>query len=219
VIKAVVFDMDGVLFDTERMGSRAWRAVADRMGLSEIETARLGCVGLNRNDEIIFLKDWYGKDFPIERFLEESALELERLTEEEGIPLKQGVREILAYLEEQHMPVAICSSSRVDKIRSNLQHAQISEQYFQAIIGGDLVQHSKPKPDIYLKACEAIHMPPPEVIAVEDSPNGIRSAYAAGMKPIMIPDLVEQDEEISGLLYRKYDSLLELKKAMESRVC
>lgn len=74
---------------------------------------------------------------------------------------------------------------------------------------------SKPKPDIYLKACEAIHMPPEEVMAVEDSPNGIRSAYAAGMKPIMIPDLVEPDEEISGLLYRKYDSLLELKKAME----
>lgn len=217
MIKAVVFDMDGVLFDTERMGSRAWQAVADRMGLSEIETARLGCVGLNRNDEIVFLKDWYGKDFPIERFLEESALELERLTEEEGISLKPGVREILAYLEEQHMPVAICSSSRVDKIRSNLQHAQISEQYFQAIIGGDLVQHSKPEPDIYLKACEALGLPPQNCIAVEDSPNGIHSAYHAGMQVVMIPDMIMPTPELLSMCICKRENLGELQHFLDQK--
>ena len=88
--------------------------------------------------------------------------------------------------------------------------------YFQEIIGGDMVKLSKPKPDIYLKACEAIGMPPEQVIAVEDSPNGIRAAHAAGMKPVMIPDLIQPDEEISALLYRKYDSLLELRDALEA---
>ena len=93
--------------------------------------------------------------------------------------------------------------------RSGLGH------YFDVIIGGDQVTLSKPKPDIYLKACEAVHMPPGEVIAVEDSPNGIRAAHAAGMKTVMIPDLVQPDAEMLALLYRKYDSLLALKEAFE----
>lgn len=217
MIKAVVFDMDGVLFDTERMGSRAWQAVADRMGLPEIEAARLGCVGLNRNDEIVFLKNWYGQDFPMEHFLEESTQEMERLTEEEGVPLKQGVREILAYLMQQDIPVAICSSSRVDKICSNLKHVQIPEHYFQAIIGGDLVQHSKPKPDIYLKACEALGLAPESCIAVEDSPNGIRAAYEAGMQVVMIPDMIMPTPELLTMCIRKEESLGGLQRFLEQR--
>jgi len=97
---------------------------------------------------------------------------------------------------------------------SHMERSGLKE-YFQAVIGGDQVTLSKPKPDIYLKACEAIQMRPEDVAAVEDSPNGIRAAYAANMKPVMIPDMVQPNEELSALLYRKYDSLLEMKKAME----
>ena len=214
-IKAVIFDMDGVLFDTEIMSSQAWFQLAEEMRLGDITELTRDCIGRNRTDIILQFQKKFGQDFNAEEFLTKGRnLMMERI-DREGLPLMKGTAEILQYLKEKGYITGVASSSGTRTVMSHMKLSGLLP-YFQAIIGGDQVTLSKPRPDIYLKACETIHMPPEDVIAVEDSPNGIRAAYSAGMKPVMIPDLVQPDEEIQSLLYRKYNSLLELKDAFAS---
>lgn len=213
--KAIIFDMDGILFDTERMSSKSWFDLAEERGLGDITRLANDCIGRNRTDIILQFKKKFGEDFDANEFLTAGRKLMRDWIERDGLPLMKGTKEILEYLKEQHYIVGVASSSSRRTIMSHMDISSLGD-YFQAIIGGDMVTLSKPKPDIYLKACEAIGMPPEQVIAVEDSPNGIRAAHAAGMKPVMIPDLIEPDEEILSLLYRKYDSLLELMDALKA---
>lgn len=103
---------------------------------------------------------------------------------------------------------------RTGKVLSHLRRADFTD-FFQVVIGGDMVEHSKPLPDIYLKACELLGVKPENAIAIEDSPNGIRSAAAAGMLPVMVPDMVEPTPEIEELLYHKCDSLFAVRDFLE----
>ena len=127
----------------------------------------------------------------------------------EGLPIKKGVYEILKYLSESTYKIGLASSSSTESIHKNLKRADITD-YFQVIVGGDMVEHSKPEPDIYLKACSSLGVNPEKSIAIEDSPNGIRSAKSAGMLPIMVPDMIQPSEEITAILYRQYESLLDV---------
>ena len=209
MIKAVVFDMYGVLFDTERISEETWRKIGQKRHMERIDEAHTGCIGLNRNDGEALLRRMYGQSFDAGAFIEEARRENARVIDEQGLPLKPGVREILHYLQERQMPVAICSSTNVKTIQSHLERTGLTG-YFQVIIGGNLVEHSKPEPDIYWKACEALGMQPQDCMAVEDSPNGIRSAARAGMQTVMVPDLVPPTPELLALCARKEESLLTL---------
>lgn len=214
MLKAIIFDMDGILFDTEIMSSKAWFQIAKERGLGDITQLTNDCIGRNRTDISLQFKKKFGEDFDAEEFLTTGRKIMQDWIDKDGLPLMTGTKEILEYLKKNDYTVGVASSSSRKTIMSHMEKSGLGD-YFQAIIGGDMVTLSKPKPDIYLKACEAIGMEPEQVIAVEDSPNGIRAAYAAGMKPVMIPDLIKPDEEILSLLYRKYDSLLELRDALE----
>lgn len=216
MLKAIIFDMDGILFDTEIMSSKAWFQIAKERGLGDITQLTNDCIGRNRTDISLQFKKKFGEDFDAEEFLTTGRKIMQDWIDKDGLPLMTGTKEILEYLKKNDYTVGVASSSSRKTIMSHMEKSGLGD-YFQAIIGGDMVTLSKPKPDIYLKACEAIGMEPEQVIAVEDSPNGIRAAYAAGMKPVMIPDLIKPDEEILSLLYRKYDSLLELRDALEAR--
>lgn len=214
MIEAVVFDMDGILFDTERLSVESWIEVAERMGLPDINKGVYGCIGLNRTDCRIFLKETYGQDFPYDDFREQTAAVFQRKMAKDGLPVMKGAGELLVWLREKGLKVALASSTSLKTVESHLQQAGFTG-YFQAVIGGDMVEHSKPQPDIYLKACRLLDVEPANAAAIEDSPNGIRSAYAAGMLPIMVPDLVKPDPEIEKLLYRKCDSLFAVLEFLE----
>lgn len=131
------------------------------------------------------------------------------------VPLKQGLYVLLEYLKNANAKLAVASSSPRWEVEKHLNDAGIID-CFSAIICGDMVEKSKPAPDIYIKACEMLNENPEECIALEDSKNGLLSAYRAGCKPIMVPDLWQPDEEILQIIKGKYSDLEQVKKAFES---
>lgn len=215
MIESVVFDMDGILFDTERVGSEVWNRVGREMGLEDIGYAVTACVGLNSRDTKDFFLNRYGLEFPYEEFRKRSSLMFHSIIESEGLPIKPGVFELLNYLQDNNYRIALATSTGRDNVLKYLENAEITH-YFQAIVTGDMVTHGKPDPEIYLTACKELDSCPESCIAVEDSPNGLKSAYQAGMKPVMVPDLIQPDEALKKLLYGKFDSLIEVKKYLQS---
>ena len=205
----IIFDMDGVLFDTERISCECWDEVGRTMGLGDLSKGVKGCVGLNKNDARILMCNLYGEEFPFEEFRSTVHALMKRRFLEEGIPLKEGVVEILDYLTENGYIIGLASSTGKKSVMEHLEQTGLTH-YFRTIVTGDMVEHSKPMHDIYLKACEELGVTPFNAIAIEDSPNGIRSAYRAGMKPVMVPDLIEPTPEIEAMLYGKFYSLLDV---------
>ena len=164
------------------------------------------CIGTNKADQIGILKKYCGEDFPIERFYALKEEIFTRHIEEEGVPLMRGTLDLLKALKKMGAKIAIASSSREDVVKYNLKVNSLTD-YFDVIVGGNMVEHSKPAPDIYLKACEMLSVEPTMTYAVEDSYNGVRSAVAAGLKTIMIPDVQPPKKEFDDVIYKRFDSL------------
>lgn len=201
----VVFDMDGVLFDTQKIYCRAWEIAAEVLGIPDISEPLIKCIGMNRNDQEKLLNSYYDDSFPFEDFYREKNIAFDRILAQ-GVPVKPGTRELLKFLRDKGARVALASSTRMSLISENLKNTGLTD-YFDRIISGDSVTHSKPAPEIYTKACGILDVAPAETYAVEDSYNGIRSAAAAGMKVIMVPDMQPPTDEIDALVYKRFDSL------------
>ncbi len=209
-IEAIIFDMDGVLFDTERICADAWKEAARiRQVEGDVDSMILKCIGLNNNDTKAMVLQTLGADFPYDELHDLCSQVFHEIVERDGLPVKTGVRELLSYLKEEGYRIGLASSSRKASVLSHLNRAGLTD-YFESITGGDMVEHSKPLPDIYLIACDSLGVAPKRAIAIEDSPNGIRSAYAAGMLPVMVPDMIEPTPEIEALLYRECNTLLDV---------
>lgn len=196
--KAVVFDMDGVIFDSERAVMQCWKEVASRHNIPDIEKAILACTGTTmvRTREIML--NLYGADFPYDEYAKESSAIFHSRYDGGRLPMKQGVKELLSFLKEHGKKIALASSTRQQVVTDELRDAGIIG-YFDRIICGDMVSRSKLAPDIFLKACEELNVSPSDSYAIEDSYNGIRAAHAGGLHPIMVPDLLPADEEMQSL--------------------
>lgn len=196
--KAVVFDMDGVIFDSERAVMQCWKEVASRHNIPDIEKAILACTGTTmvRTREIML--NLYGADFPYDEYARESSAIFHSRYDGGRLPMKPGVKELLTFLKEHDKKIALASSTRQHVVTDELRDAGVIE-YFDRIICGDMVSRSKPAPDIFLKACEELNISPSDSYAIEDSYNGIRAAHAGGLHPIMVPDLLPADEEMQSL--------------------
>lgn len=214
-IRAVIFDMDGVLYDTERLSCVIWQQMADEQGLGDITEVYKGACGLNRRDGLAWLRQNFGQDFDAEGFHAEGMRRLKEKISRDGLPVKTGAREILAYLKRHHIPAAICSSTKQSFIREHLVQTGMEDD-FDYIVSGDMVTHSKPDPEIYLCACRTVGFAPGVCMAVEDSPNGIRAASAAGMVTVMVPDLIEPVPELTEKCFRVEKSLLTLKEYLKT---
>ena len=212
MFQAVVFDMDGLMFDSERMIQRSWDVVGVKMGFGKMGKDIYHTLGLNNAERERYFKSAYGEDFPYLEFRENYRAEVARDTRENGTPVKKGLYELLEVLKEKQMKLAVATSSSYENTVELLKETKVYS-YFQEIVTGNMVEHSKPAPDIYQKACEKLGVLPEHALALEDSYNGIRSGYAAGMKVIMIPDLLTDSSCVDDLLFVKMESLAEVAEA------
>ena len=197
-MQCVVFDMDGVLFDSEALVLQCWEQTAKLHGIPEIQEICHRCLGSNADMARQMFLEKYGADFPYDTYKAEMSAKYWENVEAGRLELKSGVREMLTALRAHGWKTGIASSTRAMIVRKEMQHFGL-EQMFDQIIGGDMVQHSKPNPEIYQTACRELGVLPAEAYAVEDSYNGIRSAAAAGMQAIMIPDLLPPTPEMEQL--------------------
>lgn len=185
--RAVIFDMDGLLIDSERMILECWRATAAEQSLAVDDTLWLSMVGLHDAGCAELLDGLLGAERA-----ERLTLECKRrydLLVEDGLPLKAGVRELLQDLSDLGVPMAVATSTRGERARIKLARSGI-DGYFRHVVTSSDVSHSKPAPDLYLLAAERLGIPPRECVALEDSEYGVRAASAAGLRVIQVPDLV-----------------------------
>jgi len=208
-INAVVFDMDGVIFDSERLVIQCWKSVADKYKIPHIEEACFECLGINAALTKELMKKRYGEEFPYDEYKKEMSDLFHSRASGGRLPKKKGIVELLTFLKENHIPTAVASSTRREVVVRELEEGGLMP-YFDRVICGDMVKRSKPEPDIFLKACESLMADPADTFAIEDSYNGIRSAHRAGMKPIMVPDLAEPTEEMEELACCILPSLMEV---------
>ncbi|MCI9216762.1 HAD family phosphatase [Lachnospiraceae bacterium 42-17] len=209
MISALVFDMDGLLLDSERIVKRSWEEAGEVMGIARMGEHIYHTLGINRAGRDAYFRKALGEDFNIEEFSSLASRCFYQILDKEEMPLKPGAEELLIYARSFGYKTAVATSSSRDYSIRMLKSVGIYK-YFDGGIFGDMVQHTKPDPEIYRKACEEIGMEPECCLALEDSSAGIRSAHAAGLKVIAVPDLLEPPKEVLSLAYRRCDSLHEV---------
>lgn len=208
-LEAVVFDMDGVIFDSERGCLDVWLTIAAENGLKDMEDVFKRCIGTTVVATRSILKAAYGEDFPVEDFMQRAHVMFHERYDDGRLPVFPGAERILKTLNEYGIPVGLASSTRNATVHRQLTDAGLIK-YFTDITCGDMLKVSKPEPDIYLLACKNLGVNPAKTVAIEDSFNGIRAAYRAGMLPVMVPDLIPADDEMRQLSYEIYDNLNEV---------
>ena len=208
--KAVIFDMDGVIFDSERLVLEGWQEIAAKFGIKGMEEVLPRCLGVNAQATREIFREYYGQDFPYDEYKKEASALFHSRYGNGKLPLKPGVKELLSYLKENGYLVGLASSTRQAIVEQEIRDAGLMP-YFDNLVCGDMLKRSKPEPDIYLKACENLDVEPRMAVAVEDSYNGIRSAKRAGMVPVMVPDMVQPDEEMRSLAHKICKDLFEVK--------
>lgn len=215
-LKAVVFDMDGLMFNTEWLIKYCWDVTGKEMGYDNFGDNIYNTLGMNYNRRREYFLDKYGKDFDFEGFTDRYREVSADYLAKNGTPVKKGLNNILEFLKEKGIKMAVATSSSRKYAMSKICDVGI-EGYFDTIICGDMVTKSKPDPQIYKMACDGLGVDYASCIAFEDSPNGIKSAYAAGINPIMIPDLLaDAPKEVEKMLVAKLEDLDEAIKFLNN---
>lgn len=192
---AVVFDMDGLLVDTESLAMRSLMQVAREMNIDAPEAFCHTMIGVPADHCRTLVQERFGPGFPADRYLSAASRHMEALIGAGALALKPGVPELLADLEALGIGKAVATSSSRAKASHHLRHTGILGR-FDAVITRDDVERGKPHPDLFLKAAEALGFPAQDCLAFEDSYNGVRAAHAAGMTVVMVPDLLPPTDEM-----------------------
>ena len=211
-VAAVVFDMDGVLFDTETLYEKAALAAAREVGIPMTSEFFRGTVGSPWPVVRQQMLDHYGPDLAVDELSEISRRLFRELSDTQDI-LKPGVLELLDLLDELRLPRAVATSSSRATVERHLQRHALAERFHGIAAHGDYVRH-KPHPDPFLKAAEILGVDPRACLAIEDSHHGVRSASSAGMMTVMVPDLLPATDEICALCLHVVPDLHEVRRLL-----
>ena len=212
---AVIFDMDGLMFDTERIAQEAWARAAAEFGYEYPDHVYQGVIGRARPDVERYSMQAFGADFPFKAVYRAKARYMLESLEQNGVPLKAGLLDLLDWLEAHSLPAAVASSSPRAAVLRNLELAGLAAERFGALVGGDEVQRGKPAPDIFLEVVRRLGMPPEDCLVLEDSNAGIKAAHTAGLLAVMIPDIKPPTDETRALAYRVVESLEHIPALLE----
>ncbi len=212
MVKGVIFDMDGLMFDTESVYGIYWRQVSAELGypLDDALIASLG--GADRAFELNKIIERFGPNVPAGEIIDECHRRTRVHIKSHPIPIKPGLTELLNVLRDRGIPAVIATGTRRISAEDMIARSGVGS-FFKAIICGDEVAACKPDPEIFLKAADLIGVPPQDCIVLEDSLNGIIAAHAAGAQPVMIPDCVQPTAEVRALcahVLTRLDEVIEL---------
>lgn len=208
-VKGVLFDMDGIVLDTEKLYARFWQEAAVALGYPMTWEQALGMRSLSRVAGQAKLESYFGKGISIEEVRAKRIELMEQYIDAHGVEAKQGIYELLDFLDTQGIPRAITTSSPIERVRKYLTPLRLLDRFDKICTGYD-VPKGKPEPDIYLYGAACLGLAPEDCLAIEDSPAGVLSAYRAGCMTVMVPDMDQPDSETQSRLFAKADSLLDV---------
>lgn len=219
-LQAVIFDMDGTLFDSERIAQKIWYQLGEEFDLPVSDSFLRELAGRDWNSAKNVFERYFPQEWPLEKVKERQKELFAQFYQNNGADVKKGFYDILNYLYEKKIPMAIATSSFPLCVEANLQHAQ-AQHYFQSIVTGydSDVKAGKPAPDIYECAAKRLHVPIKQCIVVEDSPSGILAANAAQAMPLLIPDAAYVNDAIrkkAKWILKSLDEMIPLLEKEES---
>lgn len=200
MVSGIIFDMDGVLIDSERQSNEGWLWAAEQLGVDMPMWLIDSFKGAPAELCCKFFDDYYKGAIDYWEAKELRTQHVYKIRETEGIPVKKGVNDIFEYIRNNGLKCAVATSTRRESAEKTLHKIGVWD-YLDAVVYGDEVEHGKPEPDIFLRAAKAIGVNPSEAVVVEDSINGIKAGYAAGMRVVHIPDTIAIDDDIRKLTY------------------
>ena len=209
--RALIFDMDGLLLDTEGLYKRSWRQAAKELGFDLHDALYLKLIGITVADAEDVLANEFGEEFAKETFHVRAAHLYEALQVSDGLELKPGVRELLVWAKENGVPCAVGTSTVQEEAKQRLVNHSLLE-FFHTIIGGDMVAHGKPHPEIFVKAQTALGIEPEFCLVLEDAHSGLVAAQAGGMRSCLVPDLLPPSNESRELAEAIFQSLHEVRE-------
>ncbi len=212
-VKGVLFDMDGIVLDTEKLYTRFWQEAAQSLGYPMTHEMALGMRSLSREVGERQLKAYLGEEVDYQQVRNRRIEMMSAFIDENGVELKPGIHELLAFLKEKGIKTSIATSSPLDRTKEYLSQVGLIDE-FDELVSGHMVEHGKPAPDIYIYAASNLGLKPEECLVLEDSPTGLLAAYRAGCIPVMIPDQDQPDEEIKSRVYAVVENLIAVKELL-----
>lgn len=215
MIKAIIFDMDGLMIDSERVTFECYQEILKGMNLTMDEEFYKTLLGKPLKGIYQRFYDVYGNDFPIEDVIKDVHALMAKRFETEGVPIKTGLKSLLEYLKENNYKTIVATSSNRERVDTILSQAQITD-YFDDSICGDEVTKGKPNPEVFLKSCQKLGVNVDEAIVLEDSEAGIQASYDAGIKVICIPDMKYPEKQYEEKTFKILKDLNDVTEFLKS---
>lgn len=204
--QALIFDMDGLLLDTEGVYKRSWSVAASALGYDLTDEIFMTLIGITVADCEQRLVKEFGDDFPLDQFRGDARTRYEAIVDEEGIPLKPGVHAALDWAAQRDIPCGVGTSTVTEEARDRLKRHEMLDR-FSVVVGGDQISRGKPDPETFLKVAESLSHQPEHCLVFEDAHSGVLAARAAGMSVVLVPDLLPATDEIAAKASGVFPSL------------